>query len=290
MDWSKAHRIFWDSEVWREKRRDCNWEKKVHTDLVWREIEPYLRPGKKVLDAGAGYGRYSIPLARAGCEVVHLDLSSQMIRKAQTQAEKEGLFNIHFVEGKVENLSSFADYSFDLVLSLDAPVSYAHPREKAALFELARVSREALIVSVVNRLGQLPVAIEMELKVRKSLAISWDFFRKGNWEHPQIFQAWEDRLSFLSRFIFPPFHAFMPEELVDMLLEVKFNPRRIVATGTLARLLPRRTLKKIVRDRVLYQDFLELSSLYDSQFEVLGVGSRVASGLLVVAERGKDNG
>lgn len=287
MDWSKVHRIFWDAGVWREERRERNWEKKVHTDLVWREIEPYLRPGKKVLDAGAGYGRYSIPLAKAGCEVVHLDLSPRMIKKAQTQAEKEGLFNIRFVEGRVEDLSSFPDRAFDLVLSLDAPISYAHPREKVALAELARVSQRVLVVSVVNRLGQLPVVIEMELKLRKSLTISWDFFRKGNWEHPQFFQAWEDRISFLSRFVFPPFHAFLPEELIDIVLEAGFNPRRVVATGSLARLLPPRTLKKIVKDQVLYQDFLELSSLYDAQFEVLGVGSRLASGLLLVAEKGE---
>ncbi len=37
-----------------------------------------------------------------------------------------------------------------------------------------------------------------------------------------------------------------------------------------------------------YQQFLKICQEYDSQFEVLGVGARSASGLLIIAERNED--
>ncbi len=40
-----SHRLFWNGGVKREKKRDKNWEKRIHTDLVWLEIEPFLQPG-----------------------------------------------------------------------------------------------------------------------------------------------------------------------------------------------------------------------------------------------------
>ena len=61
-----------------------------------------------------------------------------------------------------------------------------------------------------------------------------------------------------------------------------------MATGTLARLLKTKTLHRIVNNQKTYQQFLKICQEYDSQFEVLGVGARSASGLLIIAERNED--
>jgi SAM-dependent methyltransferase len=280
-----SHLLFWNGGVKKEKKRDKNWEKRIHTDLVWLEIEPFLRPGLKVLDAGGGFGRYSIPLAERGCQVTHFDLSPRMVKEAAKIARERGISSIEFEIGKVQDLSRFPDYAFDLVISLDAPISYAYPEEKKALRELGRVTKDKLIVSVVNRWGQIPVAVEEELRFRNNLEISRRFFREGNWDHPSFWENLEKKVPLLYRFVFPPLHAFTPSEIIDDLIEEGFRPLRVVASGTLARLLPRRTLKKIVNSPSLYKEFLELSREYDALFEVLGVGAKVASGLLVVGER-----
>ena len=280
-----SHLLFWNGGVKKEKKRDKNWEKRIHTDLVWLEIEPFLRPGLKVLDAGGGFGRYSIPLAERGCQVTHLDLSPRMVEEAAKIAKERGISSIEFEIGKVQDLSRFPDRFFDLVISLDAPVSYAYPEEKKALRELGRVAKDKLIISVVNRWGQVPVAVETELRFRNNLEMSRRFFREGNWDHPSFWENLEKKIPLLYRFIFPPLHAFTPSEIIDNLIEEGFKPVRVVASGTLARLLPRRTLKKIVNNPPLYKEFLEFSREYDALFEVLGVGAKVASGLLVIGER-----
>lgn len=289
MERERVHRIFWSAHVGKEKRRDRNPAKRVHTDLVWAEIEPFVEPGKVVLDAGGGYGRYSLELARRGCHVVHLDISPRMLEEAERMARREQVIGqMTFLLGKVQDLSVFEDQAFDLVLSLDAPVSYAYPEEKRALQELCRVTKTTLVVSVVNRLGQLPVALEVEARWRRDFALSWKFLEEGNWDHPSLFQAMEGKVPFLARFLFPPLHAFFPTELVELVESCGLRTRRLVATGALSRLLPRKTLQTIVRNPKLYREFLSLSRWYDARLEVLGVGSKVASGLLVVAQRERE--
>ncbi|NLJ50491.1 MAG: class I SAM-dependent methyltransferase [Candidatus Atribacteria bacterium] len=288
MDRDIQHRIYWNAGVKKEKRRERHIEKKVHTDLVWMEIEPYLYSGMKVLDAGGGYGRYGLEIARRGCELTLLDISSAMLREAKNLAQKSGIHSIRFVEGRVQNLFQFSGQCFDLVLCLDAPVSYAYPDHFRAIQEICRVSRERVIISVVNRLGQLPIAIELEMGLTGSLNQIRSFLEKGNWDHPEKLQRIERRVPFLSRYVFPPLHAFLPQELIDMVIEQNFQPVRIMATGTLARLLKTKTLQRIVNNQKAYQYFLKMSREYDSQFEVLGVGARSASGLLIIAERNKN--
>ncbi len=286
MEYAKIHRLFWNAKAKDEMRRERNLEKRIHTDLVWKEIEPFIAPGISVLDAGGGFGRYAVPLAERGCRVVLLDLSPAMIKRAKEWALREGVSSaMEFVVGKVEDLSAFSHREFDLVLSLDAPVSYAYPEEGKALRELARVTRKTLIFSVVNRLGQLPVAVHMELKWRKKLLLARKFWQEGNWDHPSLWESIEEKIPFLARFLFPPLHAFTPQEIADLVIANGLRLKRMAATGTLARLLPPRTLRKIVRDPELYREFVHLSLLYDAQIEVLGVGCKVASGLLVVAEK-----
>ena len=56
-----------------------------------------LAPGMRVLDAGCGPGRLTIPLARAvgpGGEVVALDGQREMLEKLQKRLEAEGIGNV----------------------------------------------------------------------------------------------------------------------------------------------------------------------------------------------------
>lgn len=69
-----------------------------------------LQPGMKVLDAGCGPGRLSIPAAKAigqQGELTALDLQPEMLARVQAKAQAAGLANLRFVqaglgEGKLE--------------------------------------------------------------------------------------------------------------------------------------------------------------------------------------------
>ena len=112
----------------------------VQKSHIERELLSSLDNIKTVFDGGAGCGRFSILLAKHGCEVTHFDISQPMIDKARELAKREGVLDkITFVKGALEDLSQFADRAFDMVVSFDAPISYTYPRQEQVIRELVRI-------------------------------------------------------------------------------------------------------------------------------------------------------
>ena len=99
--------------------------------------------GGRVLDIGTGSGLLAIELAKAkGCrfDIVALDISENMIKKAKENARRYGVENkIRFLVSTAEALP-FADSSFDLVISY---ASLHHWFKPVTVFdEVARVTGE----------------------------------------------------------------------------------------------------------------------------------------------------
>lgn len=89
--------------------------------------------------------------------MTHFDILQSMIDKAKKLAKKEGVIDrITFVKGVLEDLRDFKDHTFDLVLSVDAPISYTYPNQKHVISELVCIGKKRIIISVSSRLGSLP--------------------------------------------------------------------------------------------------------------------------------------
>jgi ubiquinone/menaquinone biosynthesis C-methylase UbiE len=117
-------------------------------------IREYLPKNKdiKILDAGGGIGRISIPLSKMGYKVILLDISRTALNFARKKAEEEEVFDkIEFVEGDVCDLKFDSNY-FDFVIALRDVINYS-PNPKKAAKELIRVLKPEgyLIVSVSNK-------------------------------------------------------------------------------------------------------------------------------------------
>ena len=91
----------------------------------------------RVLDVACGTGNAAVPAARAGAEVVGLDLVPELLEGGRRKAAEVGV-EIEWVEGDAEALP-FEDGSFDCVLS-----TFGHmfaPRHRQTADEMARVCR-----------------------------------------------------------------------------------------------------------------------------------------------------
>ena len=96
-----------------------------------------IESGSRVLDVACGTGGVALRAARAGGDVVGIDITADQLAKARRAAEAEGLA-IQFDEGDCEELP-YGDGEFDAVASAFGAI-FAPDHERAA-GELARVCR-----------------------------------------------------------------------------------------------------------------------------------------------------
>ncbi len=149
-----------NSEVeWRRLQQDPYHQ--LEHMVTMHFLRKYLPKQGLVLDAGGGPGRYAIKLAKAGYDIVLLDLVPEMLELAQRKAKQARVKRNFkdFLQGSIENLSRFQDATFDAVMCLGGPLSHllSEKQRETAAKELVRVAkkRAPIFVSVISRLGLL---------------------------------------------------------------------------------------------------------------------------------------
>lgn len=103
-------------------------------------ISRYAAPGAQVLEVGAGTGRYSVALAKAGYRVTAVELVENHVQLLRQNAA--GLPDLTVHQGDALDLSRFPDAAFDAVL-LFGPMYHLYEPEDVhrALDEALRVLR-----------------------------------------------------------------------------------------------------------------------------------------------------
>jgi len=122
-----------------------------------------VRKGLKVLDLGCGDGTTALPAARAGAEVLGVDIARNLVAAGNQRAQKEGLTNCKFVEGDATNLHALADQSFDLVVSIFGAMFAPKPFEVAK--EMARVTRPGGTIVMGNWIPGDPTLVAQILRI-----------------------------------------------------------------------------------------------------------------------------
>lgn len=79
-------------------------------------IHKYLKSGMKILEVGAGTGRYSIALAKEGYEVTAVELVKSNLDVLKENAK--GVKNLKALQGDALDLSKLKDSYYDMVLVL----------------------------------------------------------------------------------------------------------------------------------------------------------------------------
>jgi len=103
-------------------------------------IHRFAGAHSKVLEVGAGTGRYSIALAGEGMEVTAVELAESNL--AVLRANSRGLSNLRSYQGDAINLEGFADHSFDMTLVFGPMYHLYEPEEvDRAIDEAIRVTR-----------------------------------------------------------------------------------------------------------------------------------------------------
>lgn len=269
----------------------------VQKSHIEKELLKSLDGVKTVFDGGGGSGRFSILLAERGIKVTHFDISQPMLDQAREAAEKAGVTDsIEFVKGALEDLTAFADRSFDLVMSFDAPISYTYPNQERVIRELVRMARKKVMFSVSSRLGSLPYYANPLNKNQFILNessddpwVKWCLLNKEKVLDEFRFDKTAASAAKESGLIFSDIDAiaeqyekgespwvitygFLPDELETLLSLNGVNNIRLAGPGAFARTLPHEVLKKLMDDPAQKADFLDFCFEFDSNRYVCGMG------------------
>ena len=127
----------------------------VHSHYLRR----YVTPGMRVLDIGAGAGRFTQVLATLGASVTVADLSPVQLSLNKQHAAEHAFAHAvtDWVMADICDLSAFPDEAFDAVVCYGGPLSYVFERRQEALDELRRVTAPGgyLFLSVMCLWGSI---------------------------------------------------------------------------------------------------------------------------------------
>lgn len=107
----------------------------------------------KIIDIGAGSGRYSATLAEDGYDVTAVELVKHNLRMIEQKSDK-----VKAYQGNAVNLSRFKDETFDLVL-LFGPMYHLCDKESQvkALLEAKRIAKKGAVIMVAYCMNEFAV-------------------------------------------------------------------------------------------------------------------------------------
>ncbi len=138
-------------------RPDTDASDRVSREVHRRFLRRFVPRGARVLEVGAGAGRFTTELAARGCRIVVTDPSSAQLaaheRRVRSTPVERSILRREVLD--VADVSRYADGEFDVVLAYGSPLSAVRDCAAGALRGLLRVAGPdgVVVASVLSLLG-----------------------------------------------------------------------------------------------------------------------------------------
>ena len=261
-------------------------DEKTNRMLRFKAVQEHLAGVHRILDVGAATGAYSIPLARMGFEVIHLDLSDEMLRIARENTAD--LDNISFAKMNAADLSKYGTNEFDLVLCFDGAISFSGSKANRVISEICRVGKK-IMLSVSSKSCMTATWLNYSMsklnKIHPSVKdmMNTGYFNKANYEDA-------DELTDIEEL-----KAYDADELRAVLEKCGMDVLECRSIGSLTHLYlmhlyrqyPYETVRRKMDEISNDPDFVELCDCFDKNVMPEGMGSFRRAGIFAVAAKNK---
>ena len=203
--WVRTYYDQYGQNEWHRWEKSPADEVKLHVHHHY--LRKHIRRGSRVLEMGAGAGRFTQLLAARGARIVVADISPGQLRLNRLNGRRLGYGNRveKWLRLDMCRMNRLPDETFDAVVCYGGPLSYAFERREAALRELVRVLKPSgtLLVSVMSLWGAvhqfLPTVMDLPPEEHRPIIQTGDL-------HPDHYKACTHRC-----------HMFRAAELRDFL-------------------------------------------------------------------------
>ena len=151
-------------------------------------LSKYCMKHMNVLDACAGGGIYSFPLAEMGCNVSAGDLIFENVEHIRKKNQMNPVLK-EIYEGSVLDLSSFANESYDMVLNLGSYYHLCDEKERQkSLNETLRVLKSGGIyaISYINRVANYMSHLS---EYKENLSFLLRYMEHGHTDNSNLFYS-----------------------------------------------------------------------------------------------------
>ena len=188
---------------------------KVEFITTLKYIDKYLKEGDKILEVGAGTGKYSLYYAEKGYDVTAIEYVGHNVDILKSKIKDD--MNIVAMEGDAVDLSRFSDNTFDVTLVL-GPLYHLYTKK-----DRERAVSEAIRVTKKN--GYIYLAY----LTSDSIFISYCLKKR----HLLDKDLWDDKYKMLNK---PEeiFSSFYISEFKDMLKKYGIDEIKNIATDGLS--------------------------------------------------------
>ncbi len=196
----------------------------VHEHIHNLYVERFVPRGSRVLEIGAGPGRFTQTLHRLGCRIVVADISDVQLALNRRYGSEYGFATSVEAYQKLDicDLSAMPAASFDVVVAYGGPLSYVFERRDEAVESCRRVLKPggALLASVMSLWGtlhrHLAALKDLPLWSMKSIVESGDLTPENDPTSPH------------------KCHMFQSVELANLLERHGFNVEALAASNALS--------------------------------------------------------
>lgn len=167
-DWVKAHYDEYGEKEW--ARWDKSPVQQIKFEVHLHYLRSYLQADDRILEIGAGAGRFTQQLARISDKIVVADISPVQLQLNHKNAHALGFSDAieRWVECDMCDLQPhFQDEEFDAVVCYGGPLSYVFDQREKAIRELLRVTKPGglLFLGVMSLWGAIHHSLPWVLKV-----------------------------------------------------------------------------------------------------------------------------